>query len=744
MTFPIPPNEDERLAALHALQILDTSDTPDFNGLVRLARDLLKAPISAISLVDQHRQWFKAIAGLDLRETSRELAFCAHTICTPEPLIVHDATKDDRFRENALVKEDPKLRFYAGIPLQLADGLRFGSLCVLDTKPRTITETELSRLRHLSEIATALLNNHARSIQACQQGKIIKHQEQRLLKNSKLLESACELGRLGAWERDMATGQLTWTEGMFSLHEISGETERNAVEHFDLYPEPERMRLAALMADADRTRQPFRFEGRMYTTKGKLKWVRLVSEVEIDGGRLVRRYGLQQDITEEKVLLGRVKHLANSDELTGLANRRILRRRLTKLSKSSEKAVAITLLALDLDGFKEVNDTHGHAAGDACLRRIARRLRAALQPEVLVARTGGDEFAVLWIGTGGPVLEDLTEKIFKAVHDPIMWRSHTFHLSCSIGAAARQGSCCFVPDDLLHEADLALYEAKREGKSCWRPFRKELETAAIERKTVLASVREGLNQDRFRLFYQSKVLLPDGIHSGFEALLRFIAEDGSVLTPGSFSAALEDASLSAVLGDFVIDAAFRQARAWTSAGVAFGHIAINLSASQLRSPGFARRFLDRFAAFGLDSRLVSVEVTEGVFLSSQADVVTANCRALKEGNVSIAFDDFGTGYASLTHLRDFPVDTIKIDRSFVAGLNKGGSSSAIVNAIVGLGNNLGLDVVAEGVETQGQHEFLSAIGCRFAQGFLFGRPVSAEDAEQMLLLRSREMVDNAA
>src|SRR6202012_1355803 len=166
-------------------------------------------------------------------------------------------------------------------------------------------------------------------------------------------------------------------------------------------------------------------------------------------------------------------------------------------------------------------------------------------------------------------------------------------------------------------------------------------------------------------------------------------------------------------------------------------IAINLSASQLRSPRFAQRFLDRLAALELPSRLVSVEVTEGVFLSSQADVVTANCCALKEGNVSIAFDDFGTGYASLTHLRDFPVDTIKIDRSFVARLSEGGCSLAIVNAIVGLGNNLDLDVVAEGVETQAQQEFLAAIGCRFAQGFLFGRPLPAEDAERMLLRSQR-------
>ena len=743
MTFPIPANEAIRLATLQALQILDTMPSRDFTSLVRLARDLLDVPISAVSLVDQHRQWFKAVEGLDYKETPREIAFCAHTICSPEPLVVHDATKDERFRGNALVIDCPKIRFYAGIPLQLVDGLRLGSLCVFDTMPRTMTGSELARLQHLSEMAIALLNNHARSLQTSQQAEIIEEQEQRLLKKHNLLESACELGKLGAWERDVGTGQLSWTEGMFSLHEMTW-ADRNITEHLDLYPEPERTRLAALMADADRAKRPFRFEGRMYTTKGKLRWVRLVSEVELAGDRFVRRYGLMQDVTEETVLLERVKHLANSDELTGLANRRALRRRLAELSKSREMPAAITLLALDLDGFKEINDTHGHAAGDACLRRMTGRLRAALGPGVLVARTGGDEFAFIWTGTEGPVPDDLIEKIFEAVHAPIIWRGHGFHLSCSIGAATRQDGCRFNADDLLHEADLALYEAKREGKNCWRLFRTELKTATIERKAVLKSAREGLNQDRFRLFFQPKVLLANGSHSGFEALLRIIAEDGSVLTPGSFSAALEDASLSRALGDFVMEAAVQQARAWTRAGVKFGNIAINLSASQLRSPRFAQQFLDRLAALDLPSRLVSVEVTEGIFLSSQADVVTANCRALKEGNVSIAFDDFGTGYASLTHLRDFPVDTIKIDRSFVGGLDKGGSSIAIVNAIVGLGNNLGMDVIAEGVETQAQEEFLAAIGCWFGQGFLFGKPVSAEDAERMLLLRSQETAHKAA
>jgi diguanylate cyclase (GGDEF)-like protein len=740
MNYPLPKDEAARLAALRALQILDTAPSRDFDNLVGLACDLFEVPISAIVFVDQYRQWFKASKGVDYKQTPRDVAFCAHTICSAEPLIVHDATADVRFRDNVLVTDAPGIKFYAGVPLQLADGPRIGSLCIIDSKPRVMTELELTRLKSLSEIAIALLSNHARSMQTSQQEKTIREQEQLLWKNNRLLESACELGKLGAWEQDVATGQIKWTRGMFSLHEMEGRTEFKVAEQLDLYLEPERSRLTALMTDTDRAQRPFRFEGRMYTAKGNLKWVRLVSEVELDGDRLVR-YGFKQDITEEKVLLERAKHLANSDELTGLGNRRAARRTLAQLSRSRRSR--ITLLMIDLDGFKEINDTHGHVAGDACLRRIGRRLKAVVGPDALVARTGGDEFALILAGTDEAPTERMIEDLLKTVSEPIMWRGHSFHLSCSIGATARREGCSFAPDDLLHEADLALYEAKRDGKNCWRVFRNELQAATIARKAMLKSAKEALSQNRFRLYYQPKVVLANGAHFGFEALLRLIAEDGSVLAPGSFAAALEDGSLSRAIGDFVIDAAIKQARAWTDANVRFGHIAINLSAGQLRSPGFARQFLDRLAAAELSPRRVSVEVTEGIFLSSQADHVTANCRALKEGNVSIAFDDFGTGYASLTHLRDFPVDTIKIDRTFVAGLSKGGCSLAIVNAIVGLGNNLGLDVIAEGVETQAQQEYLSAIGCQFAQGFLFGKPVPAADAERMLT-GSRGAVHEAA
>ena len=170
-------------------------------------------------------------------------------------------------------------------------------------------------------------------------------------------------------------------------------------------------------------------------------------------------------------------------------------------------------------GFKEINDTHGHAAGDACLRRIARRLKATLPLGVLAARTGGDEFAVIWKGTEGQTPDDLIEKVFEVLNLPIVWRGHEFHLSCSIGVATRRDGCSFVPDDLLHEADLALYEAKREGKNCWRLFRQELETATIKRKSVLTSAKDGLIRDRFRLFYQPKVLLANGTHSRLRGVI---------------------------------------------------------------------------------------------------------------------------------------------------------------------------------------------------------------------------------
>jgi diguanylate cyclase (GGDEF)-like protein len=429
----------------------------------------------------------------------------------------------------------------------------------------------------------------------------------------------------------------------------------------------------------------------------------------------------------------RVPHLTRFDNLTTLDSRMAMRENLENSARAAEAlSQSATLILLDLDDFGDVNDTYGQAAGDVCLQRVATRLIAAVGAVGFLARMGGDEFAILLQGHTRPSLSRILKRIQEALALPLSFDGHTLHLTSSIGIAVRCDRRRFNPDELIRDAALALDEAKASGKNCHRLFRRVLRRVCNEKLEALRGVRSALATDQLELYYQSKITLRDGTHSGFEALLRWNTADGQALPPGSFMAAFDDPSLSMEIGNYVIASAISQARRWMIARVPFVSIAINLSASQFRDAQLGKRILNAIAAANLDPWMIEVEVTEGIFLSAPSDAVLNACKVLKQGGVRIAFDDFGTGFASLTHLRDFPVDTIKIDRSFITRLGQGQNTTVIVNAMVGLAHNLSMSIVAEGVETQAQAEFLKAIGCDAAQGYLFARPVPAAVAAEQL------------
>lgn len=432
-------------------------------------------------------------------------------------------------------------------------------------------------------------------------------------------------------------------------------------------------------------------------------------------------------------LVDRVPHLARFDNLTTLDGRMAMREELENSARAAEAlGQSATLIVLDLDDFDHVNDTYGQAAGDVCLQRVATRLIAAVGAVGFLARMGGDEFAVLLQGHTRRSLSHILKRIQEALALPLSFDGHTIYLTSSIGIAVRCDRRRFNPDELIRDAALALDEAKASGKNCHRLFRRVLRRVCNEKLETLRGVRSALASNQLELYYQSKITLRDQTHSGFEALLRWNTADGQVLPPGSFMAAFDDPSLSMEIGNHVIALAIGQARRWMIAGVPFVSVAINLSASQFSDAQLGNRILNAIAAANLEPRMIEVEVTEGVFLSAPSDAVLNACKVLKQGGVHIAFDDFGTGFASLTHLRDFPVDTIKIDRSFITRLGQGQNTTVIVNAMVGLAHNLSMNIVAEGVETQAQAEFLKAIGCDAAQGYLFARPVPAAVAAQQL------------
>jgi diguanylate cyclase (GGDEF)-like protein len=400
-----------------------------------------------------------------------------------------------------------------------------------------------------------------------------------------------------------------------------------------------------------------------------------------------------------------------------------------KLANSSSAANplgdSVALILLDLDGFREINEAHGQNAGDVCLQRVGYHLIAALGTDGFVARMGEDEFAVLVPVQARRSVDNIIRRITEAIGLPVYFGGKTLQLTTSIGIALRCDGRGLNPDELIHDTELALQDAKAAGGNCYRAFRRILRETSNQKLETLRGMRRALAAGQLELYYQPKIRLCDGAHLGFEALLRWNKPDGKVLSPGSFMAALEDPALSVEIGDFVIASAIDQARRWMIAKVPITNIAINLSASQCRDSGLANRILSAISAASLCPSMIEVEVTEGVFLSRSSDGILNACKTLKQGGVRIAFDDFGTGFASLTHLRDFPVDVIKIDRSFISHLGQRENAAAIVNAIVGLAHDLSMTIVAEGVETQAQADFLRAIGCDAAQGYLFGYPLPA-------------------
>jgi diguanylate cyclase (GGDEF)-like protein len=371
-----------------------------------------------------------------------------------------------------------------------------------------------------------------------------------------------------------------------------------------------------------------------------------------------------------------------------------------------------------------VNDTLGHDAGDALLQETATRLQATVREGDTVARLGGDEFVVV---VRAPLtLADalsLAETILGEMRRPFAYKDHLISCRASIGIAACPDHDT-NPGELMKDADLALYAAKGKGRNracVYQPAMRD----AMQRRVVLArELQEAVAGDQIVPFYQPKICLSTGAVVGFEALARWRHPRQGVLTPDHFASGFQDPELAVALGEQMLARIAGDVRDWAARGMSFGRVAINLSAAQFAQADLAGRFFAILEAQGANPKHFDVEVTETVFLGKSSDYVAAALEEFHRRGVRIALDDFGTGYASLTHLKQFPVDDIKIDQSFVRDIEHDAGDRAIVSAVIDLGRNLGLQVIAEGVETEGQARYLLARGCNHAQGFLYAKPMT--------------------
>jgi len=425
------------------------------------------------------------------------------------------------------------------------------------------------------------------------------------------------------------------------------------------------------------------------------------------------------------------QHDAMHDSLTGLPNRALFQRELERLTSGNETANEFVLLLLDVDEFKLTNDTLGHDAGDALLRAFAARLTLAVSPNDLVARLGGDEFALLLMNMSRPTdIKRFSANLLKKLDEPIEHQGTLIHPRASIGVSCSDGT---QTDKILKHADLALYEAKASGRGVFRLYDPSMWSSMQLRGEMLSTAATALDGDLIQPHYQPKVDLQSGAIVGFEALLRFGLPARQTGTAGCIAAAFEDSTLAVKLSDRMVDGVIRDILAWRAAGLDFGHVAINAALAELRRGDFAERLLGKLHDAGITPECIQVEVTESVLLGQAIEHIERTFNELAGAGIKLALDDFGTGFASLTHLKRFPVAIIKIDQSFVRDLQIDAEDGAIVAAVVGLGRALNIQVVAEGIETAPQRDFLSALGCSAGQGFLFGTAVSAERIAEMLM-----------
>lgn len=445
-----------------------------------------------------------------------------------------------------------------------------------------------------------------------------------------------------------------------------------------------------------------------------------------DGGH-VNIYG--RDVTDERVAAEHMMHLANHDVLTGLPNRKRFLDRLTDAMNGEKPAGAVFFL--DLDHFKEVNDTLGHLVGDQLLQTVARRLLSTVRKTDLVARLGGDEFAILMAGgiTAKPA-EEHAQRIIKALARPFQIESNTLHVGVSIGIAFFADGPLVV-EDAVRNADLAMYRAKTEGRNTYRFFQPDYDLELRRRLELETDIRSAITDDQFLLHFQPKVDIASGQVVGAEALIRWRHPKHGPLGPGEFIPAAERSGLIVPLGDWVIRQACAQLKLWASQGMSPLSIAVNLSPIQLKDDAFLASVKEHWAQTGLDPSLLEFEITESVVMHDVEHSMGV-MRHLSNLGFGLSVDDFGTGYSSLSYLRRFPIDKIKIDKSFVTEMTDDNDAASIVGTIIGLGRSLNLGVVAEGIETEPQLGQLRRLGCDEGQGYLFSRPLPVADFEGLL------------
>jgi len=502
-----------------------------------------------------------------------------------------------------------------------------------------------------------------------------------------------------------------------------------------LHPE-DADRVLGAEAECARSGEALVQEYRISRSDGRVIWIRdemtVVRGADREHDPLF--FGAFMDVTDRKRMEAELERLALYDSLTGLPNRALFTDRLDQAISHRARTQAIAVYFLDVDRFKRINDSLGHAAGDEVLREVAARVQRMLRPEDTVARFGGDEFTVLCDSIGG-VLEavGVADRLQREIAQPLRAGGAELRLSASIGIALADPGEEADPSRLVEDADAAMYRAKERGGARTELFDMAMRERAVDALSIEQELSRGLERGELRLYYQPLVSLSSGEMVGAEALIRWEHPERGLLTPDKFLPIAEESGLIVQLGAWAVGEACRRLRDWDRSNGDDSNfsLAVNLSARELTHPDVVPTVLNAVRRSALDPHRLTIEVTESTAMADRDSGFRA-LRELHDAGVRIAIDDFGTGYSSLDHLREMPADILKIDRSFVAGMSANSPDTALVAAAIAMGRALEMEVVAEGIETNEQVADLRELGCPLGQGFLFARPLPPEEIDTLL------------
>lgn len=729
---PLPTDEAARLATLVNLQILDTPPDPRFDRITRFAARLFDVPVSLISLIDAERQWFKSCHGLDISETPRAFSFCAHAVLSHEVMVVPDTLLDERFADNPYVAGPPFIRFYAGCPLSALDGSRLGTLCIVDYRPRQMSEDDLQSLRDVAlwaqhEIVGSELSRAYLLLRESQ-----AQMEAFLDNTSDLIQGVTQEGRFIYVNR-------AWRN---TLGYDNNDLARLTI--FDIIQPSERQHFITAFQRALTDEQDHALEAPFMAKDGRCVILSSKAVRYCKNSRIRSVGGIFRDITEQRQAEAALRqthsdlqtreHQALHDPLTGLPNRALLYNCLQQainIGRREDKPFA--LLLVDLDRFKEVNDTHGHHKGDLLLRQLGPRLRNALRDSDTLARLGGDEFAVVLPHAGAAEAALVAQKILDALEEPVVIEGLSLEIGASIGIALypEHGA---ETDLLMQRADVAMYAAKRGGG--YAVYAALYDHRNVHRLEFIGDMRQAIEREQLVLHYQPKVSITTGEVASVEALVRWRHPQHGLIEPDQFIPIAERTGLINRLALWVLDAALRQGRAWHQAGLPIG-IAVNLSLQNLQNRQLPDQIMQLLQATSFAPHYLELEITENV-MSDPAPVMDMLMR-LSELDVRLSVDGFGTGYSSLSYLRKPPVDAIKIGQSFVIGMATNEDDALIVRQIIDLAHAFGIKVVGEGVETREVLDKLAGLNCDFAQGYYIGGPLPAADLTDWLLQRQESI-----